>query len=193
MQADALLPFLLEMDRLKSISRQTLVYQGRRAENAAEHSWHLAIAVLIFRHLAPPNLDIEKSLRMALLHDIVEIDAGDTFIYDESGDKNPKEIAALHRLASLLPAELGSDFQQIWLEFEKRESIEARYVNALDRFLPLYSNALNQGYSWKKHGISATNVIAKNQSPIESGLPSLWETAKRLIDEAVASGHLDGT
>ena len=191
MQIDSLLPFILEADRLKNVHRQTLVHNGGRPENSAEHSWHLAMAVMVFQKLAPQDLDLNKAIKMALLHDIVEIDAGDTFVYDDMSSKKIKEAEALERLMGLLPEEIASEFKNIWLEFEEGVSIESKYVSALDRFLPMYSNYLNQGHSWKNHNISSTRVIAKNQPPILAGLPQLWETAKIMIEESIQSGHLD--
>ena len=191
MNIEALLPFLLEADRLKTVNRQALIHNGGRRENSAEHSWHLAIAVLIFQKLAPQNIDINKAVKMALLHDIVEIDAGDTFVYGDLSSKKAEEAAALERLTGLLPEEIAEDFRQVWIEFETGESVESKYVSAIDRFLPLYSNVLNKGYSWKNHGITADRVIAKNQPPIESGLPALWEVAEKMINEAVSKGDLD--
>lgn len=190
MKTDALLPFLLEADRLKKITRQTLIHNGGRKENSAEHSWHLAIAVMLFQKLAPPSLDINRAIRMALLHDIVEIDAGDIFVYDNSSFKKDAELAAINRLTSLLPGEVGEEFKETWIDFETGETIESKYVSALDRFLPIYSNYLNEGHSWKNHGISSARVIAKNKPHINSGLPKLWATAKKMIDESIANGHL---
>ena len=190
MQIEALLPFLKEADRLKSVTRQTLVHSGERVENSAEHSWHLAVAVLIFQKMAPPNLDVNKAIKMALLHDIVEIDAGDTFVYDDSSSKFAKESLAMERLSNLLPREIAAEISDTWKEFEKGDCVEAKYVSALDRFLPLYSNYLNKGHSWKKHGITSDRVVGKNGPPMQQGLAPLWEVAQKMIDEAIAEGDL---
>ncbi len=112
-------------------------------------------------------------------------------MYGDLNSKKPKEAAALERLSSLLPNDVAGEFKNIWNEFEEGESIEAKYVSALDRFLPFYSNVLNQGYSWKNHSIHSRQVIEKNKPPIEAGLAPLWEVAKRMIDEAVNQGHLE--
>lgn len=148
---------------------------------------------MIFRKLAPEGLDVDKAVRMALLHDIVEIDAGDIIVYGDMSTKKAKEAAALDRLSGLLPDEIATEFKETWIEFEQGESVEARYVSALDRFLPLYSNFLNAGHSWKNHGIPSTRVIEKNQPPIEAGLAPLWEVAKGMIEEAVSRGDLART
>jgi putative hydrolases of HD superfamily len=190
MKPEELLPFLKEVDRLKTVERQALLHNGGRRENSAEHSWHLAIAVLLFHSFASEKVDLLKALKMALLHDIVEIDAGDTFAYDVNSDTNTKELEAIKRLTGLLPKELGESLKEIWLEFEEGQSPEAKLVKGLDRFLPAYSNILNEGHTWKKHGITLTQVLGKNQKPIETGVPSLWPVFEKMLNEAVSQGHL---
>lgn len=167
MKIESLLPFIKEIDRLKTIERQTLIHTGGRRENSAEHSWHLA-----------------------LLHDIVEIDAGDIIVYADQANKAVSEADALKRIMSLLPEELGSDFTLLWNEFEESESTEAKYVSAIDRYLPIFSNYLNEGYSWKNHQISSQRIIDKCQRPINEGLPPLWEVAKLMLEESIEEGHL---
>jgi putative hydrolases of HD superfamily len=181
-EIDSLLIFLKEIDRLKSVERQCLIHNGGRHENSAEHSWHLALAALLFQGQAAKGIDINKAIKMALLHDIVEIDAGDTFIYADQAGKKEKELAAFQRLMSLLPSAQAIELTKIWEEFEEGQSQEAQYVQALDRFLPLYSNYLNEGYSWKKHGIQKAQVIAKNKPPMIAALPALWEKAQAMVD-----------
>jgi putative hydrolase of HD superfamily len=190
MQIESLFPFLIEADRLKQVNRQTLIHNGGRHENSAEHSWHLALAAMIFQKFAPPELDLNKAIKMALLHDLVEIDAGDVIVYGDHSNKREKETAALERLTNLLPDEIGSEFRNIWHEFEDGQSIEAKYVSAIDRFLPLFSNLLNDGYAWKNHGITSSQVIGKNQPLIEEGIPQLWEVVRKLIEEAIQKNHL---
>lgn len=190
MDIDTLLPFIKEIDKLKSVERQTLIYTGERRENSAEHSWHLALSVLVCSSLAPEKIDVVKAMKMALLHDLVEIDAGDVIIYADQSGKKESEQKALTRLMSLLPEVLKYELEPIWQEFELGESAEARFVSALDRFLPLYSNVLNSGYSWKNHQVSFDKVITKCQPPIESGFPELWNLSKKMIDESVERGIL---
>jgi putative hydrolase of HD superfamily len=190
MKPEELLPFLKEVDRLKTVDRQCVLHNGGRRENSAEHSWHLAIAVLLFHSLSAEKADLLKALKMAILHDIVEIDAGDTFVYAVSSDTNAKELEAIKRLSGLLPAELGKDLQAIWLEFEEGQTPEAKLVKGLDRFLPAYSNILNQGNTWKKHGITLSQVLEKNQKPVETGVPSLWPVFQKMLNDAVSQGHL---
>lgn len=185
-----LLPFIKEIDRLKTIDRQTPIHVGGRVENTAEHSWHLAMTVMVFEKMSSVKLDINKAVKMALLHDIVEIDAGDVIIYGDQSSKKEKEALARERIFGLLPDIIAEDFKAIWNEFEEGHSAEAKYVSAIDRFLPLYSNYLNGGYSWKNHGVKADKVITKCEPPIAGGLPALWDVAKKMIDESIANGNL---
>jgi putative hydrolases of HD superfamily len=191
MKFNSLLSFLQEADRLKNVERKTLIYEGNRHENSAEHSWHLALAVLSFHSLNPkPDFDLPKALKMAILHDLVEIDAGDVFIYGDQSGKAEKEQAAAERLFGLLPEETSREFRGLWQEFENKESPEARFVAGLDRFLPLYSNLLNRGYTWRENGITHAQVVAKNQEPICGLSPELWEFVERKLEEAVQAGEL---
>ena len=187
---EQLLPFIREIDKLKKIERQSLLHTGGRRENTAEHSWHLAMSVIVFQSLAETEINLGKAVKMALLHDLVEIDAGDTFVYDDLTNKKEKEGIAIRRLTALLPETLGAEFRTLWMEFEEAESAEAKFVNAIDRFLPIYSNYLNAGYSWKNHGITSDRVYARNQAPISSGFGPLWEVAKNMIEESVSNHAL---
>ncbi|MGZ3721858.1 MAG: HD domain-containing protein [Bdellovibrionales bacterium] len=190
MNIEKLLEFLKEADHLKNVERQTLIHNGGRRENSAEHSWHLAIAALVFQSFGSKNLDIGKAVKMALLHDIVEIDAGDTIVYGEQPNKKTDEAKALNRIMALLPPELEAEFKAVWLEFEDGQSEEAKYISAIDRFLPIYSNYLNEGYSWKNHGISAERVTKRCEPPISEGVPQLWDLARNMIEESIQKGDL---
>jgi putative hydrolase of HD superfamily len=190
MNIESLLPFLKEIDKLKKIERQALIHSGGRRENSAEHSWHLAMSVLIMQSLSPKKLDVAKAVKMALLHDIVEIDAGDTMVYGDLSGKKAEEGKALNRIMGLLPPELESELKGIWQEFEDGQSEEAQFVSAIDRFLPIYSNYLNEGYSWKNHKISAERVAGKCEEPISKGLPELWQVTAKMLEESVVQGHL---
>jgi len=190
MKIEDVLGFIKEADKLKQVERQTLIHNGGRKENSAEHSWHLAIAALVLQSFAPEKLDINKAIKMALLHDIVEIDAGDTIVYGDLSGKEDAEAAALVRLMALLPNESSSDLKLIWLEFEEGRSPEAKYISAIDRFLPIYSNYLNEGHSWKNHNITVDRIIAKCEKPISTGIPALWELTKKMLAESIANGNL---
>lgn len=190
MSIDSLLPFIKEIDRLKKVERQAQIHSGGRHENTAEHSWHLAMTVLVFEKMSPVKLDINKAVKMALLHDIVEIDAGDTFVYADLSGKHEKEIIALERICGLLPEAIAQEFKAIWNEFEEGNSAEAKYVSAIDRFLPLYSNYLNEGYSWKNHNVTSDKIKGRCEAPIMAGLPELWAVSERMIRESIENGNL---
>lgn len=184
--------FILEVDKLKTIERQTLLTDASRQENDAEHSWHLALMALVLGEYAnTQDLDILRVIRMVLVHDLVEIDAGDTYCYDSAGytDKAERETAAADRLFNLLPPDQAGAFRALWDEFEAGKTAEARFANALDRLQPLMHNAFTKGRMWKKHGIRKSQVVARNQK-IDAGAPALWTFASDLIDKAVERGQL---
>ena len=184
--------FILEIDKLKQIVRQTSLADGSRRENDAEHSWHLAMmAVLLAEYAAEPEIDLARVVRMLLVHDLVEIDAGDTYHYDEEGsrDKAEREQKAADRIFGLLPADQGAELRGLWEEFEARQTPEARYAAAMDRLQPNLLNLHTEGKIWREHGITSRQVIARNCHMAE-GAPELWRYAESRIREAVAKGHL---
>ncbi len=183
--------FLIEADQMKSIQRRTLLADGSRRENDAEHSWHIALMAMVLAEYAPPGVQLERVLRMALLHDIVEIDAGDTFAYDETGKQSQaaREAAAADRLFSLLPAEQGSAFRALWEEFDAQQTPDALYAAAVDRLQPFINNCLTNGHTWTEGNVSAAQVYERME-PVSRALPMLWPEIDRRIQEAVASGLL---
>lgn len=184
--------FIAEVDKLKSVLRQTLLMNGSRRENDAEHSWHLAVMVLLLAEYADtPGLDRLKVLQMVLIHDIVEIDAGDTFCYDErgAGTKSDRETRAADRLFGLLPDDQEAAFRSLWTEFEGRVTPEARFAAALDRLHPILHNCATEGAAWRKHGVTLSAVLRRN-AHIAEGSPALWALARSLIEEASRCGHL---
>lgn len=184
--------FILEIDKLKKIVRQTPLTDRSRKENDAEHSWHIALmAVLLAEHACDREIDLKHVVAMLLVHDLVEIDAGDTFCYDEigNGDKLEREKKAADRIFKLLPPDQAAYVRSLWEEFESRETAEARFAAAMDRFQPLLHNYSTRGGTWKEHGVHKSQVISRNQ-PIENGSTTLWEYAARLIDDAVTKGYL---
>ena len=184
--------FIIEIDKLKNILRQTVLMDASRRENSAEHSWHLSLmAVLLCEH-AKEEVDILKVMKMLLIHDIVEIDAGDTFCYDEKGneDKAEREEKAADRIFNLLPSDQATELRSLWDEFEGRSTAEAKFANALDRFQPLLHNCQTEGLAWKKHGVKLAQVIEHNK-PIAEGSPKLWECIEGYLNRAVEKGHLD--
>lgn len=184
--------FIIEIDRLKHVFRQTLLMNGQRYENDAEHSWHLGMLVLLLsEHAAERNLDVLRVMKMVLIHDLVEIDAGDTFCYDEKGalDKDAREEKAADRLFGMLPADQRDELRALWREFEERRTPEAKFAAALDRFQPLLHNYNTQGAAWRKHGVTRDKVIARNRH-IAEGAPELWRYASAMIEDAVKKGYL---
>ncbi|MEZ4742103.1 MAG: HD domain-containing protein [Bdellovibrionota bacterium] len=183
---DGFINFITEVDKLKNIERKTLTYDGKRHENSAEHSWHLALAVLVFAENANEKIDVLKCLKMSLLHDLVEIYAGDQIIYAEDKNKFTRELSAAKKIFSLLPKHLEEEFLELWVEFEKKETPESKFVGSLDRFLPLRSNILNKGYTWEKHKITVDQVYKLNQSAIKDGCDNLWEKTDEFLKDSIA-------
>ena len=186
------LTLLMELDKLKSVLRRTRIKSSAgRFENSAEHSWHVAMMALLLEEHANEPVDIAVVVKMLLLHDMVEIDAGDTFVYDlaASLEQEQKELAAANRLFAMLPQEQGDELFSIWQEFEAAESAEAKFAKALDRLIPMLLNYHNQGQSWLENDVSKEQVMKVNQK-IEKGSQVLWDKAQSLIEEAVENGWL---
>jgi len=183
--------FLVEADRLKTIIRQTPLVDNSRRENSAEHSWHLALAALVLREHAPPGLDLGRAIELVVVHDLVEIDAGDTFAYDPAGhlDKDAREQAAADRLFGMLPRDQAASFRAAWEEFEARETPEARFANALDRLQALLQNMGAGGGSWRAHNVTRAQVMTR-MAPIESTLPEVWPFLLEVVDRFCALGAI---
>lgn len=184
--------FLKEIDDLKQILRQTVLTKDRRQENDAEHSWHLAMLVITLSEYSnDKSIDILRTVKMVLIHDIIEIDAGDTFCYDDHDRnmKTEKEREAAHRIFSILPEEQGQYLIDLWEEFEAMETPEAQFAAGVDRLQPLLLNYYSEGYAWKKHGIKKSQVIDRNHH-ISKGSKVLWKFAENLIEESVNKGYL---
>jgi len=187
------LTFILEIDRLKAIYRQTFVISDdNRNENSAEHSWHISMMAHILHQYAEETVDISRVVKMLLIHDIVEIDAGDTFAFADQADHESQEVVELeaaNRLFGLLPDEQFYMMKNLWLEFELANTADAKFAKAMDRMLPLLQNIQNNGGSWVKHNISKTQVLNRN-SYLEQTCPQLWNYACEQIDVAVSEGWL---
>jgi putative hydrolase of HD superfamily len=184
--------FIQEIDKVKLILRQTVILDSSRRENDAEHSWHLAMMAMILQEHSAEPVDLVKVIKMVLIHDLVEIDAGDTFAYDEVGarDKEERERKAADRIFYLLPDDQALEMDKLWTEFEDRKTPESRFAAALDRFQPLMHNYLTEGVAWKKHGIRKAQVVERNRH-IAEGSPEIWNYAKAIIDESVEKGYLE--
>ena len=190
----ATLAFFMEADRLKGVERRNRLADGSRRENTAEHSWHLGIAALVMAPFASEPIDVGTAVAMALVHDIVEIDAGDTFAYDEAegaATKQAREEAAADRLFGLLPAATGHRFRDLWDEYERGDTAEARFVMAIDRLAPMLLNLAEGASTWREYGITRSRVIARNGPHIEKSLPGAWGAALALLDAATKAGIVD--
>jgi putative hydrolase of HD superfamily len=176
--------FLVEIDRLKGVLRRTRLLDGSRYENSAEHSWHLAVAALVLAEYAREPLDLLRVVKMALVHDIVEVDAGDTFVFDEQArqTQHEREARAAERLFGLLPPEQAQEFRALWEEFIARRTAEARFAAALDSLVSVIANAHTDGGSWRENGIPQERVLRFDQR-IAQGAPALWEFARQLIEQ----------
>jgi putative hydrolases of HD superfamily len=181
------LQFIIEIDKLKNIYRRNYLIDDPRLENSAEHSWHMALLAMVLAEHANDPLDVGKVIRMVLIHDIVEIDAGDTYIYDDQGDKAERESAAADRIFGLLPSDQEEEFRNLWNEFESGATPESRFARALDRFVPQLHNFHTQGRSWREHGITAERVLGRNVE-MSQGSVTLWQWTQTLIEQAVTEG-----
>ena len=187
------LDFIIELDQLKRVYRQALVKSDKnRFENSAEHSWHISLTAHILHEYAIENVNISRVMSMLLIHDIVEIDAGDMFAFSDQKnlkEQEIKEIAAAKRIFGLLPEKQFQTFNQLWLEFENAETIDARFAKAIDRILPLLQNMRNEGGSWVKHNVKKSQVIKRNLY-LKGLAPQLWLYVCQQIDLAVKNGWL---
>ena len=190
-RAERQLEFLIDADRLKGVLRQTLLCDGSRRENSAEHSWHLALMAAVLAEHADATVDVSRVIRMLVIHDLVEIDAGDTFAYDVGAnvDRTTREQLAADRIFGLLPPEQGSALRALWEEFETRTTPDARFAVALDRLQPLLNNHRSGGGSWRTHGIHRSQVLLRME-PIRDALPALWPTVESIIADNCALGHI---
>jgi putative hydrolase of HD superfamily len=184
--------FILEADKLKTVTRNTLLTDGSRFENAAEHSWHVALSALVFSDIVViKKMDLSRIVNMLLVHDLVEIDAGDLLCYDT--DQIPiqkeRERKAAERIFNLLPDGQGDMLRQLWQEFEAFETAEARFANAVDRLQPLLQALRTEGRTWRQHRIRKDQVIERMQ-PIRTALPHFWEYVLEMIDDAAEKGYL---
>jgi putative hydrolase of HD superfamily len=187
----ARLRFVLEADSLKSVLRRNSITDGSRRENSGEHSWHLALMALVLESQSATPIDVGRVVEMLLVHDLVEIDAGDTFVYDDAAleRKGELEQRAADRLFALVPGDIGSRLRARWDEFEANGTPEARFAHSVDRLAPLLLNHANRGNVWAEHGITAGRARAYN-AHIVDGAPELWTAARLLIDDALANGWI---
>jgi len=179
------LNFIVEIEKLKAVLRKTRPVGLERYENSAEHSWHVCISALMLKDYANENIDIDRVIKMLLIHDLGEIDAGDTIIYaGETQEIKDEEKAGIKRLLNLLPEGKLEEYMALWREFEAGESADSKYAKAIDRVPPLLHNLHGDGHSWKKHNISKEQVFALNKR-IEKGSVPLWLVLEGLLNDAV--------
>ena len=186
--------FIKEIDKIKYIQRKTKLFHSDRPENDAEHSWHLAMMTIVLAEHSDVPVDVLKVLKMVLIHDIVEIDAGDTFIYDtqKNHSNTENELIAAKRIFGLLPDEQANELIAIWQEFEAGETPEARFAKAMDRIEPLLQNTSNNGGTWREFDVDYSKVFEKKKV-IAQGSATLWEFAENLLNESVEKGILKKT
>lgn len=191
MRSQQQLKFILEIDRLKTVLRQSLLCDASRRENSAEHSWHIAVMAATFAEHAKQPVNLERVVKMLLVHDVIEIDAGDTYAYDDAGNttREVREQAAADRIFGLLPSDQAAEFRHLWDEFEAQETADSRYAIVLDRLQPLLLNFHSGGKTWMQHGISSDQVLARMR-PIQSGAPALWTIVTDIVNEGVRNGWL---
>ncbi len=185
------LKFLAEADKMKNVSRQTLLMDKSREETDAEHSWHFALMAMTLYEYAGFEVDLDRVIRMAIVHDLVEIYAGDTFAYDAKGyeDKEQREREAADKLFAMLPGALAKEYRALWEEFDRMDTPDSRYAAAIDRLQPFLSNYATDGHTWVKHGVYADKVYAR-MAPIETALPELWPFVERVIKENIEKGRI---
>ena len=183
--------FILEIDKEKNILRQTHITDYVRRENDAEHAWHMAVMVWLLKEYANREFDLAKAMMMALIHDVVEIDAGDAYAYDEKALKHQKERedAAAKRIFALLPQEQGEELKALFYEFEENKTPEAQFVHAMDNFQPLLLNDSNNGGDWRSHGVCLSQIMNRQKGTIH-GSRQIWEATQKIIQENVKKGNI---
>lgn len=185
------LDFIFEADKVKGILRKSKLFDGSRFENDAEHSWTICLMAILFKEYANFEIDLERVIAMLLVHDLVEIDAGDTFLYSkERAAAHDKEELAARRIFGLLPADQADRFMEAWEEFEERKTNEAKFASVFDRLEPVLQNYETEGYTWKKNGITKSQILEKNRH-IQEGSKEIWDFFLSLIDDCVRKGYLE--
>jgi len=190
----AVIDFILELDKLKGVTRKVKPLGLDRYENSAEHSWQLAMLALSLAPHAEAGTDMDRVVRMLLVHDVGEIDTGDTLAFVEHGwaERKAAELAAVTRIFALLPDGQGGPLLSLWREFEAGETREARFANAVDRVMPVLLNLANRGQSWRENDVSYERVIKRIEPPIRGGCPALWAWLAPRLEQARGDGYFGG-
>ncbi len=188
---DKQLDFLIQIDRMKNIERQTLIADGSRRETDAEHSWHIAVMAFLLKEYAVEPIDVDRVVRMLLVHDLVEVYAGDTFCYDVQGnlDKKEREEAAADRLFSMLPDDQRDEIRALFEEFDRMDTPDSRYAASLDRLQPIINNHLTNGHTWRKGHVNSKQVFER-MAPIKEATPSLWPLVEKIVAHGIEIGAL---
>ena len=183
--------FIVEIDKVKNIFRQTYLADAGRRENDAEHSWHIALMAYLLREYVEGAVDVGKVMLMVLIHDLVEIDAGDTYAYDSVGaqTKRDREVAAADRIFGILPKDQGTYFRELWEEFEAYETPDAKYAHLIDNFQPLLLNDAADGLSWQEHQVKKSQIYKRNEK-IEETSETVWNCMKEIIQKHIGRGHV---
>ena len=183
--------FIKEIDKIKYIQRRSKLFNSDRRENDAEHSWHLAMMALVLSEYSDQKIDLLKVIKMVLIHDIVEIDAGDTFLFDteKDHDDSEEEKKCAERIFGMLPKKQADEFMEIWIEFEAGTSNEAKFANSLDNLEPILQNASNEGGTWKEFDVDYKTVVEKKKI-IKKGSSELWDFTKDVLNDCVQKGIL---
>ena len=183
--------FIMELDKIKKIGRQTYLSDASRKENDAEHSWHLALMAFVLADYSNEPIDVLKTMKMVLLHDVIEIDAGDTYAYDTEANKTKREreLKAADRIFGLLPEAQKSEYRGLWDEFETMETPESKFANMLDKVQPLLLNDASGGKSWAEHGVQISQVLKRDER-VHEGSEEIWAYAKSILEKNVKNGRL---
>ncbi|MBO4420513.1 MAG: HD domain-containing protein [Lachnospiraceae bacterium] len=189
---DKQLKFTAEIDKMTSVLRRTMLLDKSRRENDAEHSWHIAVMALLFEEYASEPVDIGHAIKMCVVHDLIEIYAGDTFAYDVEGNKSKaeREEKAADRLFALLPEEQGAYIRALWEEFDGMETADSKYAACLDRIQPFFHNTLTEGHTWVESGTTDRAAVEKRMSIVKKFMPSVYPWVEKNIDNAIAKGWL---
>ncbi len=189
-EIEKIFDFIIEIEKLKNVDRKTRPVGLERYENSAEHSWHVCLCALMLKDYADEDIDIDRVIKMLLIHDLGEIDAGDTIVYNSaSPEVKKREADGIKRVLGLLPEEKNNEYLSLWLEFETGETAESKYARAIDRIPPILHNIHGEGHSWNTHNISKKKVFSVN-SRIKEGSESVWSFVKKELNKAVAQGIL---
>ena len=183
--------FIIEVDKLKDIIRQTNLTNGERKENDAEHSWHLALMAVFLSEYAKEPVDVLQVIKMVLIHDLVEIDAGDTYLYDEAGNgtKAAREQKAAERIFNILPRDQAEELFQLWQEFEDRKTPESKFANTLDRIQPVLLNDATEGRAWREHDVCIDQIMSKNEYTSQ-GSDVLWAYIQEVFEKNIENGNI---